>query len=46
MFVTLITYLTAWIVVGLGMGAGLYDAAFATLGQIIRYGLGRRGLFL
>jgi MFS family permease len=32
----LIIYLTAWIVVGLGMGAGLYDAAFATLGQIYR----------
>jgi predicted MFS family arabinose efflux permease len=32
----LIIYLMAWIVVGLGMGAGLYDAAFATLGQIYR----------
>jgi MFS family permease len=30
----LVIYLMAWIVVGLGMGAGLYDAAFATLGQI------------
>jgi hypothetical protein len=29
-------YLAAWIVVGLGMGAGLYDAAFATLGWIYR----------
>jgi MFS family permease len=32
----LLIYLTAWIVIGLGMGAGLYDAAFATLGQIYR----------
>ena len=24
----------AWIVIGLGMGAGLYDAAFATLGRL------------
>ena len=28
----LATYLLAWCVVGLGMGAGLYDAAFAALG--------------
>jgi MFS family permease len=28
------TYLVGWIVIGLGMGAGLYDAAFATLGRI------------
>lgn len=27
-------YLVAWAVVGLGMGTGLYDAAFATLGTI------------
>lgn len=27
-------YLGAWIVIGLGMGAGLYDAAFATLGRM------------
>jgi predicted MFS family arabinose efflux permease len=27
-------YLAAWIIVGAGMGAGLYDAAFATLGSI------------
>jgi MFS family permease len=26
-------YLLAWLVMGLGMGAGLYDAAFATLGR-------------
>jgi MFS family permease len=29
----LATYLTAWLVLGLAMGAGLYDAAFATLGR-------------
>ena len=28
----LTTYLLAWCVVGLGMGAGLYDAAFAAMG--------------
>jgi hypothetical protein len=33
-------YLAAWLVVGLGMGAGLYDAAFATLGRL--YGMGAR----
>jgi MFS family permease len=27
-------YLAAWIVLGAGMGAGLYDAAFSTLGSI------------
>jgi predicted MFS family arabinose efflux permease len=27
-------YLAAWIIVGAGMGAGLYDAAFSTLGSI------------
>ena len=27
-------YLFAWAVLGVGMGAGLYDAAFATLGRI------------
>lgn len=35
-----IFYLGAWILMGLGMGAGLYDAAFATLGRI--YGQGAR----
>jgi predicted MFS family arabinose efflux permease len=30
----LLWYLAAWIVVGAGMGAGLYDAAFATLGRL------------
>lgn len=27
-------YVAAWVVVGLGMGCGLYDAAFATLGRM------------
>ncbi len=27
-------YLAAWLVLGLGMGAGLYDAAFSTLGRM------------
>ena len=26
-------YVTAWLVLGVGMGSGLYDAAFATLGR-------------
>jgi len=26
-------YLASWIIIGLGMGSGLYDAAFATLGR-------------
>jgi MFS family permease len=34
-------YLTAWVAIGFGMGAGLYDAAFATLGRL--YGAGARG---
>jgi predicted MFS family arabinose efflux permease len=34
-------YLAAWAVVGLGMSAGLYDAAFSTLGGI--YGSQSRG---
>jgi len=33
-------FLAAWIVIGLGMGAGLYDPAFATLGRL--YGQGGR----
>ena len=28
------TYLVAWIVIGAGMGTGLYDAAFSTVGSI------------
>lgn len=31
---TLPFYLMAWAVIGLGMGTGLYDAAFATLGRL------------
>ena len=27
------TYVVAWLIMGMGMGAGLYDAAFATLGR-------------
>jgi predicted MFS family arabinose efflux permease len=34
-------YFTGWAVLGAGMGAGLYDAAFASLGAI--YGKGARG---
>ena len=34
-------YLAAWAVIGAGMGAGLYDAAFSTLGNI--YGSNARG---
>jgi MFS family permease len=33
-------FLLAWLVIGLGMGAGLYDPAFSTLGHI--YGQGAR----
>jgi MFS family permease len=33
-------YLSAWIVIGAGMGAGLYDAAFSVLGTL--YGLQTR----
>jgi MFS family permease len=31
---TLAAYAAAWIVIGLGMGAGLYDPAFSTLGHL------------
>ncbi len=34
------SYLMAWLVMGLGMGAGLYDPAFATLGRL--YGVDAR----
>lgn len=34
-------HLAAWVVIGLGMGAGLYDAAIATLGRL--YGRGAMG---
>lgn len=30
----LAAYLAAWVVMGVGMGAGLYDAAFSTLGRL------------
>ena len=31
---TLPLYVAAWLIIGLGMGAGLYDAAFGTLGRL------------
>ncbi|TKB19775.1 MAG: MFS transporter [Mesorhizobium sp.] len=34
-------YLLAWLLMGLGMSSGLYDAGFATLGRL--YGQGARG---
>lgn len=34
-------YLFSWIVIGIGMGTGLYDAVFATLGRV--YGSDARG---
>jgi MFS family permease len=34
-------YFLAWLLMGVGMGSGLYDAAFATLGRL--YGKGARG---
>ena len=34
------TYLIGWLVIGLGMGAGLYEAVFSTLGRL--YGLTAR----
>jgi predicted MFS family arabinose efflux permease len=34
-------YLFAWALIGIGMGTGLYDAVFATLGRL--YGSGARG---
>jgi predicted MFS family arabinose efflux permease len=38
---SLLTLQVAWIVLGVGMGLGLYDAAFAVLGRI--YGTSARG---
>lgn len=38
----LAVFVAAWVVVGLGMGAGLYDAAFSTLGRL--YGMEARRL--
>lgn len=37
----LLFYLTAWTLIGAGMGAGLYDAAFSTLGRY--FGASARG---
>jgi MFS family permease len=37
---TLPVYIASWLVMGAGMGAGLYDAAFGTLGRL--YGQGAR----
>ncbi len=37
---TVLGFLIGWLVIGLGMGAGLYDPAFATLGRL--YGQGGR----
>jgi hypothetical protein len=37
---TLPLYLAAWLLIGAGMGAGLYDSAFATLGRL--YGVAAR----
>lgn len=38
---SLATFLLAWVVMGAGMSAGLYDAAFATMGRL--YGRDARG---
>jgi MFS family permease len=35
-----VTYIAAWIVLGIGMAAGLYDAAFAAIGRL--FGLGAK----
>jgi predicted MFS family arabinose efflux permease len=37
---SLTVYLVSWVILGLGMGIGLYDAAFATLGRL--YGTSAR----
>jgi hypothetical protein len=37
---TLAVFVAGWLIIGLGMGAGLYDAAFGTLGRL--YGRGAR----
>jgi len=31
---SLTVYVVSWLIIGIGMGAGLYDAAFATLGRL------------
>jgi MFS family permease len=38
---SLLVYLSAWVVLGIGMGTGLYDAVFAALGRL--YGSEARG---
>lgn len=38
---SLAVYLASWVVIGIGMGTGLYDAVFSTLGRI--YGTDARG---
>jgi hypothetical protein len=38
------TYFAAWLVIGVGMGAGLYDAGFSTLGRL--YGADARRLIV
>jgi MFS family permease len=35
-----VTYIAAWVVLGIGMAAGLYDAAFAAVGRL--FGLGAK----
>ena len=35
---SLAAFLVAWVLIGLGMGAGLYDPAFATLGRLYGHG--------
>jgi MFS family permease len=37
---SMLVYLAAWVILGFGMGAGLYDPAFATLGRL--YGASAR----
>lgn len=41
LFTSLPAYLCAWVIMGAGMSAGLYDAAFATMGRL--YGQDVRG---
>ena len=38
----LAVFVAAWAVIGLGMGAGLYDAAFSTLGRLYGHAAHRR----
>jgi MFS family permease len=41
---SLVLYFAAWVAIGAGMGAGLYDAGFATLGRL--YGGDARGMIV